>query len=586
MTNQFFLTIMSNPFSLETLRHSCAHILAASVKELYPQVKLGIGPAIKEGFYYDFLWEKGFSPDDLEKISRKMQEIIDRAEPFEKKVLSKEQAGELLKDEPFKLELLKDIPDKEVSFYSNGGFSDLCRGPHINNTGQVKAFRLLTVSGAYWRGKEGNPMMQRIYGTAFFSQKELESYLAAREEAKKRDHRKLGVETELFDFFPEQAGPGLVFYLKRGAVLKRIIEDWEIKEHLKRGYIMVNTPQIMAAGLWQKSGHLDFYREYMYLINTPEGDFCVKPMNCPGHMLIYKTKIRSYRDLPLKIFELGTVYRYEKSGVLHGLLRVRGFTQDDAHIFCRPGQLEEEIEKVLVFVKEAMQVFGFGKFEAELSTRPEKFIGEAALWDKAEAILENVLKKGKIQFSVNPQEGAFYGPKIDIKLEDALGRKWQCATVQLDFSLPQRFGLYYIDEQGRKQQPVMVHRVILGSLERFIATLTEHYKARFPLWLCPLQVKVVPVSRDFLPYAEEIKRELEKNSVRVEVSYEEETLSKKIRSAEKEKAFYIIVVGKKEQAAGEINVRAFGRKVLGSMPIAEFLNIFRQELQESQIPKY
>ncbi len=569
---------MSNTPLLSTLRHSCAHILASAVKELFPEVELGIGPDIEDGFYYDFLREKSFTPDDLTRIEKRMHEIIHQDLPFVRSQVSKEQARELFEHERFKLELLGELPGEEVFLYAHGGFTDLCKGPHVDRASQIKAFRLLSISGAYWRGNEKNPMLQRIYGTAFQTQEELDAYIQRIEEAKERDHRKLGPQLEIFDMYQEQAGAGLVFYLSKGAILRRLIEDWEIQEHIKRGYVIVNTPHILDAKLWQQSGHLDFYRENMYMVPTEEGDFCLKPMNCPGHILIYKSKLHSYRDLPVKIFELGTVYRHEKSGVLHGLLRVRGFTQDDAHIFCAPEHLEREIKEVLAFVREAMRIFGFTQFEAELSTRPEKYIGDPAFWDKAESILEQTLHGEKMPFTVNRGDGAFYGPKIDIKLQDALGRRWQCATVQLDFSLPERFKLGYIDADGVKKSPVMIHRVILGSLERFVATLIEHYKGRFPVWLNPLQVKVIPITKENVSYAQLVREKLVQSGIRCEVYDGEDTLGKKIRNSELEKPSYILVVGKKEESEQTVNVRITGKNTLGVMRIEDFIGRLQQEV--------
>ncbi|MCD6539376.1 MAG: threonine--tRNA ligase [Candidatus Omnitrophica bacterium] len=557
--------------SLEKLRHSCSHIMASAVKRLFPQAKLGIGPSIENGFYYDFDIPQGLKEEDLPKIEEEMEKIIKKDYPFVHEEWTKEKALKFFEEaqQDYKVELIKEIGEEKVSIYRHGDFIDLCKGPHLSSTGEVKYFKLLSLAGAYWKGKETNPQLLRIYGTAFFKEEDLKKFLTQLKEIKDRDHRRLGPLLRLFDIYQDEAGAGLVFYLEKGAILRRLIEDWEIREHLKRGYNLVNTPHILENKLWKKSGHLDYYQELMYIIDEETTSYAVKPMNCPGHMLIYKSKIRSYRDLPLRIFELGTVYRKEKSGVLHGLLRLRGFTQDDAHIFCREEELKKEVGGVLSFIKEAMEEFGFKEFKAELSTRPESFIGKEDIWEKAEAILEEVLKEEDFSFEVCKGEGAFYGPKIDIKLKDALGRAWQCATVQLDFFLPQRFELYYIDEQGEKRTPVMIHRVILGSLERFLATLIEHYKGAFPFWLSPVQIKVLSLKSSCSDYAKKVKEILDKE-FRVEVDLREESLSKKIREAELEKVPYMVVVGEKEKSSQTLNVRTRGRQQLGVMKIEDF----------------
>ena len=563
---------------LERLRHSCSHIMASAVKQLYPEAKLGIGPDIENGFYYDFDIPQGIAQEDLPKIEKLMLQIVKEDQPFVHEEWPAEKAKEFFaaQGEKYKLELIKDLGTDTVSIYRHGDFTDLCRGPHVASTKEVKHFKLLSLAGAYWKGSETNPQLVRIYGTAFPTKEELKKHLVQIEEAKARDHRRLGPQLRLFDIYHDEAGAGLVFYLEKGAILRRLIEDWEIAEHLRRGYQIVSTPHIMESKLWERSGHLDYYRELMYLVEEEQTTYAVKPMNCPGHMLIYKSKIRSYRDLPLRLFELGTVYRKEKSGVLHGLLRVRGFTQDDAHIFCREEQLAQEISGVLTFIKEAMERFGFRSFQAELSTRPESFIGKEETWGKAERILEDILKANGLAYAVCKGEGAFYGPKIDIKLKDALGRSWQCATVQLDFSLPSRFGLYYIDEQGKKVTPIMIHRVILGSLERFLATLIEHYKGAFPVWLAPVQAKVLSLKSDCVEYARQVTEKL-RSAIRVEADTRGETLSKKIREAELEKVPYIVVVGAKEIASKVINVRTRGTRDSKVMTIEEFIDQVRKE---------
>ncbi|NQU18614.1 threonine--tRNA ligase [bacterium] len=582
--------LLVSEFNLDTLRHSCAHIMALAVKELWPDVKLGIGPSIEDGFYYDFdkaANEQGkkelFSPEDLAKIESKMKEIIAKNEPFTQQEVAKPEAIELFKNrgEFYKVELLEDLPGDKVSIYKTGeGFLDLCKGPHINSTGQIKAFKLLSVAGAYWRGIETNPMLGRIYGTAFFTQKELEEYLKHREEAKKRDHRKLGKELKYFDIYFEQAGTGLIFYHPKGAILRNIIEDYEKKEHIKRGYQLVVTPHIMKQDLWITSGHYDYYRENMFTMSIENKEYVLKPMNCPGHMLIYKSQTRSYKDLPIRYFELGTVYRYEKSGVLHGLLRVRGFTQDDAHIFCLSEQLRFEIKGVLDFVFDTMKFFGFRDFSVELSTRPAKSIGSDSDWERSQKALEDVLKETKLNYKINPGEGAFYGPKVDIKLKDALKREWQCATIQCDFTLPERFKLEYIGSDGKPYRPIMLHRVILGSIERFIGTLLEHYAGALPFWLSPVQVLILPVKDAFCAYAIEIKEALEKNNFRIATDLRNETLDRKIREAELQKIPYIVVIGEREFKANTVSVR---KRSVGDQGESEVFNFIQRLKEENPI---
>ncbi|MDP8290076.1 MAG: threonine--tRNA ligase [Candidatus Susulua stagnicola] len=567
---------------LKVLRHSCSHLLASAVKKFYADrdvVRLGIGPAIENGFYYDFEISGGIAEEDLAIIESNMKEEAKANHPFICEEMDSKSAIDFFEKqgEKYKVELIKDLNQDKISIYKHGDFTDLCKGPHLRSTGEIKHFKLLSISGAYWKGKEGNPQLLRIYGTAFFTKDELYKHLKNLEEAKKRDHRKLGKELELFDIYHNQAGAGLVFYLPKGAILKRIIEDWEIKEHLKRGYQMVETPNIMDKKLWEKSGHLEYYQDYMYLTQKDNQEFVLKPMNCPGHILIYKSKLHSWRDLPLRLFELGTVYRYEKSGVLHGLLRVRSFTQDDAHIFCKKDDLYNEIEGVLEFVKLTMDKFGFTEFTAELSTRPDKFIGDAVDWDNSENILEEVLKKQGFQYKINPGDGAFYGPKIDIKLKDAIGREWQCATVQLDYNIPKRFDVTYRASSGENERAIMIHRVILGSFERFIATLIEHYAGKFPLWLAPIQISVLSITSGIKDYAIKIKDDLEKEGYRVEVDSRDETLQKKIREKELLKIPYMVIVGKKELEEGNISLRGRGMNNLGSMGIEKLLNILNKE---------
>lgn len=567
---------------IDVLRHSCAHIMAQAVKELWPETKLGIGPSIEDGFYYDFDKKEPFGPEDLIKIEEKMRAIVKNNLPFTKQELDKKEAAGLFSklEEKYKLDLLREIPDDKVSVYKTGDkLIDLCRGPHAQSTGSIKYFKLLSIAGAYWHGIETNPMLQRIYGACFETEDELSDYLKNLEEAKKRDHRKLGPALGYFDIYHDEAGAGLVFYHPRGAALRRIIEDYEKDEHLKRGYQMVITPHIMQQQLWQASGHYDFYRQNMYTFKIENKEFVLKPMNCPGHILIYKSKMHSYKELPIKLFELGTVYRHEKSGVLHGLLRVRGFTQDDAHIFCSPDQLKDEIKKVVDFVFSAMKDFGFNDMEIELSTRPKDSIGSDEDWQRATSALEESLKEKNLSFQINEGEGAFYGPKIDIKLKDALKRQWQCATIQCDFALPQRFDLKYIDREGKQRQPVMLHRVILGSLERFLGALLEHYAGALPLWLSPQQIAIVPIREEDAPYANSVKDRLAGAGLRVDVDIRNETLTKRIRDCEVEKYPYIIVAGQKESQVNKIAVRKRGAGDKGQMDVEEFIKKAQEEIK-------
>ncbi len=554
--------------------------MAQAVKAIWPEVKLGIGPAIEDGFYYDFDKIEPFTDEDLVKIEQEMQEMIKKDMPFVREELAKKEAVELFKKlkEDYKIDLLKEIPEEKVSIYKTGDdFVDLCRGPHIESTGKVGAFKLLSVAGAYWHGIETNPMLQRIYGTCFQTQKELDEYLKNLAEVKTRDHRKLGPQLEFFDIYHEQAGAGLVFYYPKGALLRTIIEDYEKKEHLKRGYQMVITPHIMQAGLWQTSGHYEYYRENMYTFKIEDKEFVLKPMNCPGHILIYQSKTRSYKDLPIRLFELGTVYRHEKAGVLHGLLRVRGFTQDDAHIFCLPQQVREEIKAIIDFVFDTMKVFGFNELGIELSTRPKKYIGSEKDWQEATSALEEALKEKGLSYEINAGEGAFYGPKIDIKLKDALKRKWQCATIQCDFALPKRFNLSYVDSDGKEKQPIMLHRVILGSLERFIGALLEHYKGDLPVWLSPTQVLVIPIKDSLIEYGLRVKKTLEDNSIRAEMDNRNVTLDKRIRNAELNKIPYCLVVGEREAKNESVSVRKRIEGDKGSKKLEEFIRGIKEQ---------
>ena len=567
---------------LDTLRHSTAHVLAHAVKSLWPKTKLGIGPSIEDGFYYDFDREAPFTPEDLDRIEERMHDITRKNYKFERLEITKKEALKLFKKmgEAYKVDLIKNIPDSDaVTIYKDGAFVDLCRGPHIESTGQIKAFKLLSVAGAYWHGIETNPMLQRIYGTAFETEEQVREYLILMEEAKKRDHRVLGKQLEYFSL-NEEIGPGLVLYHPKGAMLRTIIEDYIKREHLKRGYKLVVGPHIMKSDIWITSGHYDYYKENMYIFKMDGQEYAIKPMNCPGHILVYKSKTRSYRDLPLRYFELGTVYRNEKSGVLHGLLRVRGFTQDDAHIFCLREQAEDEIIKVIDFVVDTLNVFGFEAFSVELSTRPEKSIGNDADWEAAQAALVGALKKKFLEFTVNEGEGAFYGPKIDIKLKDALKREWQCATIQCDFALPERFDLAYIGQDGKEYRPIMLHRVILGSVERFIGALIEHFAGALPSWLAPVQCVIIPVSEKAIGYGGKVEKLLLENGIRVELDSGNERLQKKIRNAEIEKVPYMIIVGEDEAARHDLSIRSKSQGDMGRMKTEDFIQMITKEIKE------
>ena len=558
---------------LTTLRHSTAHVMAQAVKELFPGVKLAIGPPIEDGFYYDFDYEGTFSEEDLPKIEEKMREIVRRDLPFVRQEMGREEAIRFFEErgEDYKVEILRGINDEKVTLYWQGDFVDLCRGPHVPSTGEVKAFKLLSVAGAYWRGDEHNKMLQRIYGTAFPTEEELERFLHRLEEAKRRDHRKLGKELDLFGFY-EEAGPGLVIYHHKGALIRSLLEELSRREHLKRGYQLVIGPHILKAELWKRSGHYDYYREHMYFTEVEGQEYALKPMNCLAHILVYRSRQRSYRELPLRFFELGTVHRHERSGVLHGLLRAREFTQDDAHIFCRSDQLHEEIREILHFVQEMMELFGFS-YEVEVSTRPEKYIGSDEDWERATRSLVEVLEQEGLPYQVNEGEGAFYGPKIDIKLKDALGRKWQCATIQCDFSLPERFSLEYVGSDGERHRPVMIHRVIFGAMERFIGVLVEHFAGAFPLWLSPVQVKVLTITDRHIPYGERVLEELLSRDIRAEGDFRNEKLGYKVREAQLEKIPYMLVVGDKEVEAGTVTPRERSGKNLGAMKLEEFIEM-------------
>jgi threonyl-tRNA synthetase len=561
------------------LRHSTAHVMAQAVKELFPEAKITIGPSIETGFYYDFDYAPGFTEEDLSRIEERMREIVTKDLPIHRKVLKKAEAVELFKKwgEDFKVELINDIEDEEVSIYFQAGFTDLCRGPHLPSTGKIRAFKLLSLAGAYWRGSEKNKMLTRIYGTAFPSQQALDEHLAFLEEVKKRDHRKLGRELDLFSI-SDEVGAGLVIYHPNGALLRWLLEDFERKEHLKRGYQFVIGPHILKLDMWKRSGHYENYRENMYFTTVDEVEYGIKPMNCLAHIMVYKSEIRSYRDLPLRYFELGTVCRHEKSGVLHGLLRVREFTQDDAHIFLRPDQLHNEISKIILFVKDVMALFGF-EYELEISTRPEeKYIGTLETWDTAEATLKEVLDSEGLPYDINEGDGAFYGPKIDVKLKDAIGRKWQCATIQVDFALPERFELSYVDSDGQRKRPVMLHRVILGAMERFIGVLIEHYAGKFPLWLSPLQVLVLTITDDQIEYAGTVHEAMMAEGIRSQLDTRNEKLNLKIREGIMKKVPYLVILGKKEVEGKSLSIRARDGGEEKNVALADFINKLRKEV--------
>ncbi len=563
---------------LYALRHSAAHVMAQAVRRLYPGTKLAIGPPIEEGFYYDLDLSVKLTDEDLPKIEAEMAKIVKENHPFERSLMSKAEAVELFKrqGERYKLEIIGTIPDAKVSLYKDGEFVDLCEGPHVPSTGVVKAVKLLSVAGAYWRGNEHQPQLQRIYGTAYPTTQELEAHLSRLEEAKRRDHRRLGTELELFSF-EELAGPGVVFYHPKGALVRSLIEDEVKRRHLERGYELVATPHIFRTDIWARSGHLEYYKDYMFLFKAEEQEFGIKPMNCPGHILIYQSKLRSYRELPIRFFEMGTVYRNEKSGVLHGLLRVRGFTQDDAHIFLREDQLVHEIEQILDFEFDMIRTFGFSEYEIELSTRPEQFIGDPASWEQAEAALREALTSRGLAFAVHEGEGAFYGPKIDIKIKDALGRSWQCGTIQCDFALPERFDLTYAGSDENPHRTIMIHRALLGSFERFLGILIEHYAGALPVWLSPVQVVVIPIGERFLDYARSVADRLRQRGLRAQLDERNEKMQAKIRDAQLQKVPYMAVVGERETQAGAVAVRHRRDGDLGTMALQGFMDRVSQE---------
>ncbi len=567
--------------ALNVLRHSAAHLMAQAVKELFPEAKLTIGPSIEDGFYYDFSIANPFTPQDIVKIEQRMKELVKKNIPIEREELTKDEAEKLFRDrhEDYKVEILKDI-NGIISVYKQGDFIDLCSGPHVPSTGYIKAFRLLSTAGAYWRGDEHNEMLKRIYGTAFPDKESLKAYLDRIEEAKKRDHRKLGKELDLFSI-GDEIGPGLVLWHPKGAVLRNIIENYWKELHAASGYQFVYTPHIAKLSLWNTSGHLGFYRENMFPSMELESvDYQLKPMNCPFHIAIYKTNTRSYKDLPLRWAELGTVYRFERSGVMHGLMRVRGFTQDDAHIFVTPEKLEDEVVKILELAIRYLKTFGFEQFNVYLSTRPEKYVGSLDNWAKAESALKGALESRSMAYSIDPGEGVFYGPKIDIKIKDVLGREWQCSTIQIDFNLPERFDVSYIGDDNQKHRTIMVHRAIMGSLERFIGVLIEHYGGAFPFWLSPVQARVIAINTRNVDYAKEIVLALKNKQIRAEEDYSDETLSYKIREATLQKIPYLLIVGDKEQQTNTVNVRQYKEMKQLTLSINEVVELLDKKNRE------
>ncbi len=568
-----------DPETLEVYRHSSAHLLAAAVLELFPETKLGHGPATESGFFYDFYRPTPFTPEDLEKIEKKMHELVEKDLPYAREFLPRGEGLERFQAEGdfMKCHFIEQFTraDEKISIYKTGKFLDFCRGPHIPSTGRIKAFKLLSIAGAYWLGDEKNPQLQRIYGTSFFSKKELDDHLRQVEEAKKRDHRVLGKQLDLFSV-QELAGPGLIFWHPKGGLMRKLMEDWMREEYLKRGYSLVYTPHVARRHLWETSGHEGYYAQNMFdVMELDDAEYRIKPMNCPFHILIYRDQLRSYRDLPVRLGELGTVYRYERSGVMHGLLRVRGFTQDDAHIFCTPQQIEDEVVGCMDFALAVMKTFGFEQYQVELSTWDPKdrvkYAGRDDQWELANRSLENALKRRHIEYKLIPGEAAFYGPKIDVKLVDAIGRLWQLSTIQFDFTLPERFQLEYVGEDGQRHQPLMVHRALYGSMERFFGVLIEHYAGAFPVWLSPVQAVVIPISERHHEYAQKVGERLRAEGVRVEVDVRNEKMNAKIREHALQKAPFLLVVGDKEAAAEQVNVRIRGKDQTETAGLAEFV---------------
>ena len=570
---------------LEMMRHSASHVMAEAVLSLFPEAKFGIGPAIEDGFYYDFDLPRPLAVEDLPAIELKMKEIVASNLPFVSEEKTVKEALKLFAGQKYKIELIQDLGEEKVTIYTQGGFTDLCRGPHVRRTGEIKAFKLTSVAGAYWRGDEKRPMLQRIYGVAFAKQADLDDYLKRIAEAAKRDHRKLGKELDLFSLH-EEAGPGLVYWHPKGATVRQLIEDFWKAEHRRRGYDIVYSPHIAKVHLWETSGHWNFYRENMYSpMEIDEIQYVLKPMNCPFHILMYKTQLRSYRNLPMRYAELGTVYRYERSGVLHGLARVRGFTQDDAHIFCRPDQIEAEVKDVVELAQFMMKSFGFEEYEMMLSTRPEKAVGSTESWDMATEALRNVLEKLKIKYHVDPGEGVFYGPKIDVKLKDAIGRLWQGPTIQVDFQMPERFDVNYVGEDGQEHRTVMIHRTVLGSMERFFACLTEHYAGAFPVWLAPVQAVVIPIADRHNAYASELFEQMRAGDMRAQLDDRSERMNMKIRDAQLAKIPYMLIVGDKEVENNMVSVRLRNGEDLGSVKFSDFVERVESLVKSRELSK-
>lgn len=577
-----FLTF-EDPEGREVYRHSSAHIMAQAVQKLFPGTVLAIGPAIENGFYYDFDTEKTFTPEDLEAIEKEIKRIIKEDYPFQRQEVSREEALEFFRNsgEKYKVELIQDLPeDAVISMYRQGDFVDLCAGPHVPSTGRIKAVKLMSLAGAYWRGDENNKMLQRIYGTSFPKQKELDEYLFKLEEAKKRDHRKLGTQLGLFSL--EEEGPGFPFFHPKGMILRNELEAFWREEHRKAGYLEIKTPIILHRSLWERSGHWDHYRENMYFTTIDDQDFAIKPMNCPGALLVYKSEQHSYRDLPLRMAEMGLVHRHEKSGVLHGLMRVRAFTQDDAHIFMLPEQITGEVKKVIQLVDRFYRMFGF-QYHVELSTKPEKAMGSDEMWELATGALAQALQELEMDYKVNEGDGAFYGPKIDFHLEDSIGRTWQCGTIQLDFQMPEKFDLAYIGEDGQRHRPVMIHRAIFGSMERFIGILTEHFAGAFPTWLAPVQVRCLPIADRHVAYCDRLKEEWEEQGIRVEVDARNEKIGYKIRQGQLEKIPYLLVIGDNEVESNLVAVRKRGEGDIGVIEVPVFMERLRQEIDAREI---
>lgn len=579
------ITTFKAPEGREVYWHSTSHLMAHAVKELFPQARLAIGPAIEEGFYYDFDLERPLTPEDLVKIEKKMAELSKAATPVIRKNISKADALSFFekRGESYKIELINELPDEAISMYEQGDFADLCRGPHVPHTGKIKAFKLLSIAGAYWRGNEKNKMLQRIYGISFPAKDELDAYLTRLEEIKRRDHRKIGKDLDLFSI-SEESGGGLVLWHPRGALIRKTIEDFWRDEHQKSGYDFVYSPHVGRGTLWETSGHLGFYRENMYSSMDVEGqEYYVKPMNCPFHIMIYKNKLRSYRELPMRYAELGTVYRFERSGVLHGLLRVRGFTQDDAHIFVAPEEMEQEVIRVLDFVVKMLRTFGFEDFKAYIATKPEKAVGDDVMWQQATQALKVAADKANLAYEMDEGGGAFYGPKVDIKIKDALGRLWQCSTVQFDFNEPERFGMTFIGVDNQQHRPYMIHRALLGSIERFFGMLIEHYAGAFPVWLAPVQAKVLSITDKQLDFAKGVRDQFLAAGIRSELDTRSEKIGFKIREASLEKVPYVLVIGDKEVQQNAVAVRERGGKDLGAMPIQEFVDKVKKKIQNKSI---